>query len=946
MVEKTGHRIETSNIWEIKSTDKKLAENISNRLNISLLLANMLLQRGINTYEEAYYFLNANLIDLQHPFSLAGMELAVVRIRQAIQMEEKIAIYGDYDVDGICSVVLLKQCLDKLGARVDYFVPDRFTEGYGLNQQAVERLSRLEYNLLITVDCGITSVVEIQRARELGIDVIICDHHTPLIDIPEALGIINPKLDSPKELQGLCGAGVVFKLCQALCPDYALDKESSWLELAALATVADVVPLKGENRILVKYGLRRLPNTCNIGLQALIKASNLEGKMLSSWHIGFVLAPRLNSAGRLYSAYSSIELLLSTNKDKAHELALKICDINSERKMLEEAVYKEADLQAQKEQESENNLVMVLEGENWHQGVIGIVASRLCKKYLRPVILISWDQKIGRGSCRSLPGIDIYQSLSACSSYLIKFGGHCAAAGLSIDKGNYEQFVEAIRRWAIANISEEQLYPRQYADAELEPDQINEKLLQELAQLEPYGEGNPKPCFVVRGVKLQSAILIGKQKEHLRAHLESGDAEIIAFNRSDLIEYPIKFCYYDILFEPKENDYGGKKKVQLRLADIKNSLVADEPRAVTEYGRKLVQACYMSIEEIQAGRPVLFIYPTYRTLFKHRELMQSFFCPLVLNELHGHIHPSKRANLIDGFSQGLNRVYLVTIAFINYYLSKYSLPEKIKRIFALNPDQAIIDLQEKYQNCYIKTLQAPGRYTFTLGLADYDKRDRVLLYANRKTTVDSVTRNMENLCIEAGINDIRQRRTIRRNFMQYGGVLVSDGANTSVTGLDNTEVFFADAPYSIYEAEMVLNQLAAGTEKKARILFNRVDFEFNHRYLQRIYPGADLLKGMLIYCKKVRSNPFTTNLADIKAFLKAYLGQDTKPLEIMSALAIMADLDLCQFKKKGSIMAIKLNDHDYSKLNIKDSIYYLEGRAEKKELSRFQRYLKNIMTGD
>ncbi len=296
-------------IWEVKCYDYKMAEEISRELGISQLCAGLLVQRGVKTPEEARCFLYAGIEDLQDPFNLIGIEPATTRIKQAIAAGEKIVIYGDYDVDGICSIVLLKECLEMLGASVDYYVPDRFNEGYGLNMQAVEHLASSGCNLLITVDCGITSVTEVERAANLGMDVIIRDHHTPPVQLPPAMVIINPKLGSNQELLDLCGAGVVFKLCQALCPKYALDKQSSWLELAALATVADIVPLSGENRILVKYGLMKLPQTNNIGLQALIKESGLEGEKLLSWHIGFVLAPRLNSAGRLESAGSSIELL-------------------------------------------------------------------------------------------------------------------------------------------------------------------------------------------------------------------------------------------------------------------------------------------------------------------------------------------------------------------------------------------------------------------------------------------------------------------------------------------------------------------------------------------------------------------------------------------------------------------------------------------------------------
>ncbi len=931
-------------IWEVKSYDNKMAEAINRELGISPLCAGLLIQRGIKTPEQARYFLNAELKDLHDTFSLTGIGPAVDRIKQAIAGGQKIVVYGDYDVDGICSIVLLKQCLEMLGASIDYYVPDRFSEGYGLNMQAVEELSSSGCNLLISVDCGITSIAEVERALSLGMDVIISDHHTPGQELPAAI-IINPKLGSSPELAELCGAGVVFKLCQALCPDYALDKRSSWLEMAALATVADIVPLSGENRILVKYGLMKLPLTNNIGLQALIKESGLEGKKLSSWHIGFVLAPRLNSAGRMENAGKSIELLLTNDVAKAGELAAYLCHLNQQRRMTEQTIYQEALLQVEKTVNLEEEMVLVLGEEGWHPGVTGIVASRLCAKYQRPAILINWEGDLGKGSCRSLPGLNIYQALSACSSHLIQYGGHRAAAGLSIHKEHFYNFRQAMNQWVEDNISREEFIPRLLVDAEVEPDDISDDFLQELQQLEPFGEGNPEPRFVIRGVEVESANLIGKEQEHFKAKLAEMGIEIIAFNRSDFIKQPLHTCLQDILFEPGENEFRGIKRLQLKLSDMKNSYLPDN--AVVGPGIELFQALNRSSKEIQGGRPVVFICPTYRTLVKYRLILKSYFRTSVLQELHGNLNPRWLQTSINKFNQGENRIYLVTKAFINYYMKTNKLPANLEYVFLLwsnHNNENNIDYLHSLNLDSLGTIEEP---VIMPGKPDFDKGRRILVYTNRNSTLRSFTSSKQRLSIEAGVNDIRKRNTIRRAFLQTPkGLLLSDGVNTSTGRLSNTDVFFADIPYSIYEAQMVWDQLAAGQDKEAWALFDDDDWDFNRHYLQRTYPNAELIQETLAYFKQLQRNQLNTDIDKLCSSIGDYLQTDFKPADLIPVLHIMAELGLCEFKKKGSIMAIKFIKPHKSTVNLGDSLYYLEGQVEKKEFNRWERELNRNYRGD
>ncbi|MEN6461581.1 MAG: single-stranded-DNA-specific exonuclease RecJ, partial [Syntrophomonas sp.] len=429
------------NIWELKEYDHLMAEEISQNLGISMAIAILLTQRGIKSTNEAEKFLNGELEDLSDPFAITGITAAVQRIEKAIIAAEKVVIYGDYDVDGICSTVLLKECLTELGGQVDYYVPNRFSEGYGLNSTAVEYLAEQGYDLLVTVDCGIASITETELANHLGMDVIITDHHTPLDLLPMAIAVINPKLDNLPDNINLAGVGVAFALVRALCYGKISDERVfAWLDLVALATVADIVPMLGDNRILVKYGLKNLQKTSRVGLRALITETGLDGKPLLSWHIGFILAPRLNAAGRLDNAGISIELLLCDDPQKAGEIAVMLCNLNNERRTIEEAIFKEAVLQVETVGNLEDQPVLVLAGEGWHQGVIGIVASRLADRYNRPIILISWEGNTGKGSGRSTGDFDLYQALHLCRESLLQFGGHRMAAGLSIEKSQFANF--------------------------------------------------------------------------------------------------------------------------------------------------------------------------------------------------------------------------------------------------------------------------------------------------------------------------------------------------------------------------------------------------------------------------------------------------------------------------------------------------------------------------
>ncbi len=514
------------------------------------------------------------------------------------------------------------RCLKRLGCEAQYYIPDRFSEGYGMNIKAIEELAIKGCKLLISVDCGITSIEEIRKAAELGMDVIITDHHIPGSQLPDAIAIINPKLDKCEANYHLAGAGVVFKLCQALSRNRLSEEEVyTWLDLAALATVADVVPLVGDNRILVKYGLPRISTTTNPGLQALIKACGLEGKKLNTWHLAFMLAPRINSAGRMKTAALSIELLQSSEPARATEIAGLLCRLNDERRSLESAMFKDAVLQLEGLPDEKQGII-VLAADNWHPGITGIVASRLCERYNLPAIMISWDQDIGKGSCRSVPGFNIYQALADNHRHLLQYGGHRLAAGLSLHRDEFELFKSDIKNWAIQHILYEKTEPELNIDMQVEVKDLTPHLLRELELMQPFGEGNPQPLLLLRRARLASARLIGKQQEHFICKVDGLSA--VAFRQGSYLNSSTGLINHDLAFYLEENDYGGNNQPRLRLHDIKPSFVPDELTRAAGSSR-FFNLTQMIEKDLSQSFNIMLVFPTYRTLEKSRPYMDYCF---------------------------------------------------------------------------------------------------------------------------------------------------------------------------------------------------------------------------------------------------------------------------------------------------------------------------------
>jgi single-stranded-DNA-specific exonuclease len=933
----------TDKSWSLKNYTVEDSLILKNQMNISAITAGLLYQRGIKTREEAEKFLFGTLDDIKGPWTLRGMKQAVQRIEKAVQNKEKIIIFGDYDVDGVCSIVILKECIEMLGGVADYYVPDRFEEGYGLNMQAVSILLEQQYKLLISVDCGIASVEEARFAAAGGMDIIITDHHTPGEILPQAVAVINPKLDMEEDNYHLCGAGVAYKLALAL-QQHIMRKQdhSKWLDLVALATVADVVPLLGDNHILVKYGLKVMENTTRTGLKALLKEVELDNRSLTSWQIGFVIAPRLNAAGRLDSARQSVELLCTNNHKKAADIASYMNKLNNERRQIEETIYEQALNNIWDLNLHENNVIVVA-GDNWHQGVIGIVASRICEKFYRPAIVISWDGNTGKGSGRSIKGFNLYNALKSCKEHLEQFGGHQMAAGLAIDRHELERFTSALNQYSKFIADGDIMHKTIQADGEILFDDINNDFIAELKSLEPYGEGNPQPGFILRNIMIHSLLPVGSQKEHVRFDFRRNDLQGIAFRKAEYLNFPYKECYHDLICELDENEFRGQKKVQIKVKDMKTSFIPDNLKKFDGLDTGSYQQVKRIISEITADRPILILFPTVRCLVKYKPALSHFIRSNFLYDLHGlqdqTINSAAAADLLKGRAG----VYLMTVAYFDSFIHHTQLPDSMQYILPVWPWEAPENrkngtyITEKIFFNYSKDdiLQAVHKgWT-------YDKNKRTLIYSNRKTTVARLTKEIPDLVMEAAIEQTNKRRYYRRKFERMGaGVFLTDGNYSFGLPFNNIdEIFMADCPFSIWETVFLADQLTAGSKLEIRIPVSREQFEQNSSFLNKRYPDEPEVIKVIDYFKHLSSKTLTGDADSILQMINEWQGRSMSKLELFSIMQILIDLNLCQIRKKGNMMEIMNYAKESPAINLFESLAFREGVAEKEAWSDLTRSL-------
>ena len=569
-------------LWQHLPCDDERSTALAAALNLHPTIARLLCMRGFGDVEIASRFLNPSLDHLHDPFRLADMDKAIPRLERAIAQREKIAIHGDYDVDGITSTVILRRALEMLGGSVVHFLPERMRDGYGLQPVTIERLHADGVGLIVSVDCGIRAAEAARRARDLGVDLIITDHHEPEGTLPDAVAVINPKrADCSYPDKYLAGVGVALKVVQALC---ARAQKAKWLpafvKVAAIGTLADVVPLIGENRVIARHGLASLSKGPHaIGLRALLDASGLTGKTIDSYHVGFMLAPRVNAAGRMSTPDIAARLLLATDEsmeEEARALAQQLCDENTRRQQ------EEADLVAQAKKAIETDPavgahnVLVVGGAGWHRGVIGIAASKLVDTYHRPSIVLSIDGDIAHGSCRSIPDFDILGALEQCSDVFIKFGGHKQAAGLTMEAARVPEFRTRINAFADETIEPDQLRPRLRIDAPLSLKGITHDLVSGLDQLGPFGMSNPRPVFHAKGVEIVEGPRTIKDRHLKMTFAQDGRRfRAIAWRAAEKAEFLERNkAAVNLAFSLDRNEFQGETFLELSVADVKGM---DEP---------------------------------------------------------------------------------------------------------------------------------------------------------------------------------------------------------------------------------------------------------------------------------------------------------------------------------------------------------------------------------
>ncbi|MCK4606805.1 MAG: single-stranded-DNA-specific exonuclease RecJ [candidate division Zixibacteria bacterium] len=546
-----------------------LAEKTELPANIIKVFAN----RHLETPEEIRHFLDPKISDLKDPFLMSGMDKGIERVTRAFCDNEKIIIYGDYDVDGITATSLLFMVLNKLGAQADFYLPNRLVEGYGLSRGGIDKAKAKGASLIITVDTGVTAVEEVEYAASQGIDVIITDHHEADQAVPHACAIINPKLEGGDYHDELAGVGVAFKFAQALYRSLNQDEREleEHLDLVALGTAADIVPLVGENRVLTKFGIKQIARTTKPGLKSLAFVAGLMGKDISTGQVVFILAPRINALGRLGDAGGAIRLLSTRDEAVAAEIARTLDSENKRRKEIDQTTLNDALRQIDERVDLEKDRAIVLAGEDWHQGVIGIVASRLVERYHLPTIMISITGGEGKGSARSIPGFHLCEALKECEDLLLKYGGHKYAAGLSIKAENIDAFRDRFKEVSARILTQEDITPKLHIDIEIELSEIDDELMQIIDSFSPFGPQNMRPVFLTRNCEVVGQpYQVGNN--HLKMRVRKGDAtfDVIGFGFGKMASaISARGCLVDLAYVVEYNTWNDVTRKQIRLKDIK-----------------------------------------------------------------------------------------------------------------------------------------------------------------------------------------------------------------------------------------------------------------------------------------------------------------------------------------------------------------------------------------
>jgi single-stranded-DNA-specific exonuclease len=559
--------------WTLKTaTNPRVVQQLSEDLSIDTTLSKLLVQRGVHSFEAAKKFFRPSLEDLHDPFLLKDMDIAVSRIEKAIANNENILIYGDYDVDGTTSVSLVASYLKTITTSISTYIPDRYDEGYGISYKGIDFAADNNFSIIVALDCGIKAINKVSYATAKNIDFVICDHHKPGNKIPDAIAVLNPKRnDCSYPYDELCGCGVGFKLVQALASNrgQTIEHLTQYLDLVAIAIAADIVPMTSENRVLTYFGLQVINSNPRNGIKAIIQ--QIDKKVLTITDVVFMIAPRINAAGRIKHGNAAVELLTEANFDQALEFAKKINNYNSERRVLDAEITKEALLQIEKNQEKEKFTTVVFD-EKWHKGVIGIVASRLIETYYRPTLVFTKSGDKLAASARSVKGFDVYDALEKCSEFIEQFGGHKYAAGLTLEPTNYAAFKNKFEEVVASSIERELLIPEITIDASLELSDINPKFFRIIQQMGPFGPQNMKPVFTTTSVRDNGyGKTVGSDKTHLKLNIIYGADQktynAIGFGLGDKMKFIEND--FDIAYSLDENEWNGNTSIQLLLKDLK-----------------------------------------------------------------------------------------------------------------------------------------------------------------------------------------------------------------------------------------------------------------------------------------------------------------------------------------------------------------------------------------
>lgn len=853
-------------IWKVRKSNFALGKELMQKLNISSTLAMLLVNRGYHSIKEARQFLEPSLADLVSPFKLSNMQEAVEKVKQAIIEKKQIVIFGDYDVDGITGTALLVEVFNSLGVKVNYYIPDRIEEGYGLNFDAVSTLAQEGAELIITVDCGISSKEEVNTGKKMGLDFIITDHHQPPDDLPDCL-IINPQLEREDvPWKDLSGVGVAFKLAQGLLetiPGRSNPQEIlRYLDLVALGTIADIVPLVGENRIIVKFGLEQIATGNRLGLKVLCETANLDYRNITSSNVGYGLAPRLNACGRIGDATLGVKLLLSTSEKEAQEIASYLNKENQHRQNIEGKIIEEAEYLLG-EWDFAKNKVIVLKGQDWHQGVIGIVASRLVEKYYRPVIILTKQNGIYKGSGRSIPGFHLYRALCACGDLLESFGGHSQAAGLSLKEENIEPFITQINSIASQMLTEKDFIPILDVDGEINLDEADFKLLEEISKLEPFGCENPEPILVFRRGTVKECREVGNNGGHLKLKVKAGKTlwDAIGFNMADYSELAASKEPLDFAFVLDKNQWNGRTNLQLVLKDIKFYNQWDDPLKKPDFleslfleGAKYLEDSGLYLEELGSNTNSI-------------------------KDLEPHL-PEKLDNIdVRGYNDKINYIIdLVhtgqrTIIYVNNREAAYNLAADLRR--------DLIAVQEKIAY-------------FHGGLKDSVRKE---------------------------INELLHQGRLQ--------ILVTTGAFSLMPGMGEIDnIVFYNLCFSQEEHDHVLSWAGNNQKTKAKVhlLYGPKDKDENWLLLSGLAPERNQLGTFYLLLKKIteKNNPIILTNKELAEWANIYNIPGAQAEFMGIWLDIFKELDLIELEdldKKQKIFFKK----EIKRVNLEDSSRYLKG---------------------